>query len=49
MIAYHYGRTEEDAEAAEWLEKAGDRAAATFANEAAIAALPSSSGAAGAM
>jgi class 3 adenylate cyclase/tetratricopeptide (TPR) repeat protein len=37
IIAYHYARTEEHEEAAEWLEKAGDRARATFASEAAIA------------
>jgi adenylate cyclase len=37
IIAYHYSRTEEHAEAAEWLERAGDRAAAIYANEAAIA------------
>jgi tetratricopeptide (TPR) repeat protein len=36
MIAYHFARTEEHAEAAEWLERAGDRAAATYANETAI-------------
>lgn len=36
MIAYHYARTEEDGEAAEWLERAGDRATAAYANEAAI-------------
>jgi tetratricopeptide (TPR) repeat protein len=36
-IAYHFARTEEDAEAAGWLERAGDRARATYANEAAIA------------
>jgi tetratricopeptide (TPR) repeat protein/ABC-type cobalamin transport system ATPase subunit len=35
IIAYHYSRTEAP-EAAEWLEKAGDRAAAVNANEAAI-------------
>jgi len=35
MIAYHYSRTEEDVEAAVWLERAGDRALATYANEAA--------------
>ncbi|HEX8917018.1 MAG TPA: tetratricopeptide repeat protein, partial [Chloroflexota bacterium] len=37
MIAYHYGHTEEHIEAAEWLERAGDRAAGIYANEAAIA------------
>ncbi|HZU13523.1 MAG TPA: adenylate/guanylate cyclase domain-containing protein [Chloroflexota bacterium] len=31
MIAYHYARTEAP-EAAEWLERAGDRAAAVYAN-----------------
>lgn len=36
MIAYHYSRTEEHAEAAAWLEKAGDRAAAIYANDTAI-------------
>jgi adenylate cyclase len=36
MIAYHYARTEERGEAAEWLEKAGDRAASVYANESAI-------------
>jgi tetratricopeptide (TPR) repeat protein len=36
MIAYHYARTEEDAEAAMWLERAGDRAAGVYANETAI-------------
>jgi adenylate cyclase len=35
MIAYHYGRTEVP-EAAEWLERAGDRAAAVYANDEAI-------------
>jgi tetratricopeptide (TPR) repeat protein len=37
MIAFHYARTEEHGEAAQWLEKAGDRAAAIYANETAIA------------
>jgi tetratricopeptide (TPR) repeat protein len=37
MIAYHYARTEEHQEASSWLEKAGDRAAAIYANESAIA------------
>jgi tetratricopeptide (TPR) repeat protein len=37
MIAYHYSRTDVHDEAAEWLERAGDRAAATYANETAIA------------
>jgi tetratricopeptide (TPR) repeat protein len=36
MIAYHYSRTEEHAEAAVWLEKAGDRAAGVYANQTAI-------------
>jgi class 3 adenylate cyclase/tetratricopeptide (TPR) repeat protein len=36
LIAYHLAHTEEDREAAEWLEKAGDRARATYAHEAAI-------------
>ena len=36
MIAYHYARTEEDAEAARWLERAGDRARDTYANDTAI-------------
>ncbi len=36
LIAYHYARTEEDEEAAPWLEKAGDRAMNTYANDAAI-------------
>lgn len=36
MIAYHYARTEEDAEAAEWLEKAGDRAGDAYANGTAV-------------
>jgi class 3 adenylate cyclase/tetratricopeptide (TPR) repeat protein len=36
-IAYHYARTDADAEAAEWLEKAGNRAAGIFANETAEA------------
>jgi class 3 adenylate cyclase/tetratricopeptide (TPR) repeat protein len=36
MIAYHYARTEEHGEAAEWLEKAGDRAADVYANDTAI-------------
>lgn len=37
MIAYHFVRTEEHREAAAWLEKGGDRAAAIYANETAIA------------
>lgn len=36
VIAYHFVRTEAHQEAAEWLERAGDRAFNTFANEAAI-------------
>ena len=36
MIAYHYSRTEEHGEAAEWLERAGDRAAGVYAVETAI-------------
>jgi tetratricopeptide (TPR) repeat protein len=36
LIAYHFARTEEDAEAAQWLERAGDRARDTYANDAAI-------------
>jgi class 3 adenylate cyclase/tetratricopeptide (TPR) repeat protein len=36
MIAYHYVRTEEHCEAAEWLERAGDRAAGVYANESAL-------------
>ncbi|HLJ69552.1 MAG TPA: tetratricopeptide repeat protein [Chloroflexota bacterium] len=35
MIAYHYARADAP-EAAEWLEKAGDRAASIYANEVAI-------------
>jgi tetratricopeptide (TPR) repeat protein/transcriptional regulator with XRE-family HTH domain len=35
-IAYHYARTELHAEAATWLELAGDRAVAAFANLAAL-------------
>jgi len=35
MIAYHYARTEAP-EAAEWLEKAGDRASAVYANDEAL-------------
>jgi hypothetical protein len=31
-IAYHYARTPAHAEAATWLERAGDRAAAAFAS-----------------
>jgi adenylate cyclase len=36
MIAYHYARTEEHGEAAQWLERAGDRAGGVYANETAI-------------
>jgi tetratricopeptide (TPR) repeat protein len=36
IIAYHYSKTEEHAEAAEWLERAGDREAAIYASETAI-------------
>src|SRR5205807_6920860 len=36
MIAYHYSRTEEHAEAARWLERAGDRALDVYALETAI-------------
>jgi tetratricopeptide (TPR) repeat protein len=36
IIAYHYRRTAEHGDAAVWLEKAGDRAAAIYANETAI-------------
>jgi adenylate cyclase len=36
MIAYHYSRTEEHAEAAIWLERAGDHAAAIYASETAL-------------
>jgi predicted ATPase len=35
-MAYHYTRTHERAAAAHWLERAGDRAAAGFANAAAL-------------
>jgi tetratricopeptide (TPR) repeat protein len=35
-IGYHYACTEMDAEAALWLERAGDHAAASFANAAAL-------------
>ncbi len=33
LIAYHYMRTEEDAEAAEWLEKTRQRASNAYAND----------------
>lgn len=36
IIAYHYGKTAEHGEAAQWLERAGDRAAGIYANETAI-------------
>jgi adenylate cyclase len=36
MIAYHYSRTDEHAEAAIWLERAGDRAADVYALETAM-------------
>ncbi|MGH2442294.1 MAG: AAA family ATPase [Chloroflexota bacterium] len=36
VIAYHYGRTQEHSEAAQWLERAGDRAADVYANETAM-------------
>jgi len=36
IIAYHYGKTGEHGEAAQWLERAGDRAAGIYANETAI-------------
>jgi adenylate cyclase len=36
MIAYHYGRADAGAEGLVWLEKAGDRAASIYANEAAM-------------
>jgi tetratricopeptide (TPR) repeat protein len=35
-IAYHYGATQEHAQAASWLERAGDHAAARFASAAAL-------------
>jgi len=35
ILAYHFGKTQEP-EAAAWLEKAGDRAAAVYANEEAL-------------
>jgi len=37
IVAYHYGKTEDHEQAAAWLEKAGDRAAAIYATETAIA------------
>ncbi|HWE62871.1 MAG TPA: tetratricopeptide repeat protein, partial [Chloroflexota bacterium] len=36
LVAYHYARTEEHAEAAQWLERAGDTAAARFAKALAV-------------
>jgi class 3 adenylate cyclase/tetratricopeptide (TPR) repeat protein len=36
MVAYHLARSDEHAEAAEWLERAGNRARDAFANETAI-------------
>lgn len=36
MIAYHFSHTQEHAEAADWLERAGDRAASVYANETAV-------------
>jgi adenylate cyclase len=36
VVAYHFAQTEEHAEAATWLERAGDRAASVFANQSAI-------------
>ncbi|PZS00867.1 MAG: hypothetical protein DLM70_12930, partial [Chloroflexi bacterium] len=38
MIAYHYAKTDEHEEAIPWLEKAGDRAAAIYASDPALAA-----------
>jgi tetratricopeptide (TPR) repeat protein len=35
-VAYHYAQTEDHARAADWLERAGDHAAAGFANAAAL-------------
>lgn len=37
VVAYHFAQTEELAEAAVWLERAGDRAAAMYNNEVAVA------------
>lgn len=37
IVAYHFSQTEEHADAAIWLERAGDRSASVFANQAAIA------------
>jgi adenylate cyclase len=36
IVAYHFSQTDEHAEAAVWLERAGDRSAAMFANQSAI-------------
>ncbi len=36
VIAYHYARTDNHEAAAEWLERAGDRAAAVYDNETAL-------------
>lgn len=36
IIAYHYAQTDEHANAATWLERSADRAAAVFANDVAI-------------
>ncbi|MGH2443766.1 MAG: ATP-binding protein, partial [Chloroflexota bacterium] len=37
IIAYHYSKTDEHADAAIWLERAGDRAAATYTTDTAVA------------
>jgi tetratricopeptide (TPR) repeat protein len=37
IVAYHFSQTEEHADAAVWLERAGDRSASVFANQQAIA------------
>lgn len=37
IIAYHYGKTDDHVEAAQWLERAADRAAGVYANETAVA------------
>jgi len=42
VIAYHYARTDEDREAAEWLERAGDRAAGVYAARSRHCPLPGS-------
>ena len=36
MIAYHYSKTDADAEAAGWIERAGDRAAAMYSNDSSV-------------